>query len=90
LSLLVGEDGNLVDSWLGISRLGSAAISGTFKCAGNADANCRLEVETNAGITTNAPSEQLSLRGTTKALAGKLGIRGQNTTFSLKTGEADN
>ena len=33
LSLLVGEDGNLVDSSLGISRLGSAAISGTFKCA---------------------------------------------------------
>ncbi|HEY0422599.1 MAG TPA: hypothetical protein VGC82_04675, partial [Rhodopila sp.] len=31
LSLLVGEDGNLVDSSLGISRLGSAAIGGTFK-----------------------------------------------------------
>ena len=89
LSLLVAEDGNLVDSWLGISRLGSAAISGTFKCAGNSDGNCRLDAETNAGIATNAPSEQVSLRGTVKALTGKLGVRGQNTTFGLKTGESD-
>lgn len=89
LSLLVAEDGNLVDSWLGISRLGSAAIGGTFKCAGNPDGNCRLEAETNGGIATNAPSEQLSLRGTAKALAGKLGVRGQNTTFTIKTGDAD-
>ena len=42
LSLLVGEDGNLVDSWLGISRLGSAAIGGTFKCAATQDSGCRL------------------------------------------------
>ena len=89
LSLLVGEDGNLVDSSLGISRLGSAAIGGTFKCAGGQDANCRLEAETAGGIATNAPSEVLSLKGSSKALAGKLGVRGQNTTFGLKTGEAD-
>ena len=88
LSLLVGEDGNLVDSSLGISRLGSAALSGTFKCAGQ-EGGCRLEAETAAGIATSAPSELLSLRGTAKALGGKLGVRGQNTTFALKTGESD-
>ncbi|WP_428531035.1 hypothetical protein [Rhodopila sp.] len=88
LSLLVGEDGNLVDSSLGISRLGSAALSGTFKCADQNTA-CRLEAETATGIATSAPSELLSLRGTAKALAGKLGVRGQNTTFALKTGEPD-
>ncbi|WP_428491472.1 hypothetical protein [Rhodopila sp.] len=88
LSLLVGEDGNLVDSSLGISRLGSAALSGTFKCADQATA-CRLEAETATGIATSAPSELLSLRGSVKALAGKLGVRGQNTTFALKTGESD-
>ena len=89
LSLLVGEDGNLVDSWLGISRLTSAAIGGTFKCAGGPEGACRLDAETTSGIATNAPSEQLSLKGTAKALAGRLGVRGQNTTFSLKTGESD-
>lgn len=85
LSLLVGEDGNLVDSWLGISRLGSAAITGTFKCASGQDGGCRLEAETTNGIATNAPSETLSLKGSVRSLSGKLGVRGQNTTFGLKT-----
>ncbi len=89
LSLLVGDDGNLVDSSLGISRLGSAALSGTFKCATGPDGACRLEAETSSGIATNAPAEALSLRGTAKSLTGKLGVRGQNTTFSLKTGETE-
>jgi hypothetical protein len=89
LSLLVGEDGALVDSSLGISRLGSAAITGTFKCAAGPEAACRLSAETASGIATNAPSEVLRLKGTTKALAGSLGVRGQNTTFPLKTGETE-
>ena len=89
LSLLVGEDGNLVDSWLGISRLGSAAIGGTFKCSGGQETGCRLEAETSAGIATNAPSEHLSLKGNGKMLSGKLGVRGQGTTFSLQTDESD-
>lgn len=89
LSLLVGEDGNLVDSSLGISRLGSAAVMGTFRCSGNDLTGCRLEAETTAGIATNAPSEVVSLKGSGKALSGRIGIRGQNTTFSLKTGEPD-
>jgi hypothetical protein len=89
LSLLVGADGNLVDSTLGISRLGSAAITGTFKCGDGPDPACRLQAETESGIATNAPRETLRLKGTGKALAGTLGVRGQNTSFALKTGEAD-
>jgi hypothetical protein len=89
LSLLVGADGNLVDSTLGISRLGSAAITGTFKCADGPDAACRLQAETESGIATNAPRELLRLKGTAKALAGTLGVRGQNTTFTFKTGETE-
>ena len=89
LSLLVGEDGNLVDSSLGISRLGSAAIGGTFKCGADASAGCRLEAETSAGIVTNAPSEHLGLKGTIKTLSGTLGVRGQGTRFKLQTGEPD-
>jgi hypothetical protein len=89
LSVLVGEDGNLVDSWLGISRLGSAAIGGTFRCGSGPDAACRLEAETQGGIATNAPSEHLGLRGNVKGLSGKLGVRGQGTTFSLQTEASD-
>lgn len=89
LSLLIGEDGNLVDSWLGISRLGSAAISGTFKCAAGSDTGCRLEAETAGGVATNAPSETLVLKGSAKALSGNLGVRGQGTTFRLETDTSD-
>jgi hypothetical protein len=89
LSLLVGEDGNLVDSSLGISRLGSAALTGTFLCSGGEDRGCRLESETANGIATNAPTELLNLSGSIKALVGKLGVKGQNTTFSIKTEQPD-
>ncbi len=89
LSLLVGEDGFLVDSWLGVSRLGSAAITGTFRCTGQDDRNCHLDAETTSGIATNAPTETLTLSGSLKALTGTLGVKGQNTTFTLKTEKAD-
>lgn len=85
LSLLVGESGNLVDSTLGISRLGSAVINGTFRCFG--DGNCRLDGETMNGIATNAPSETLTLRGSTTSLKGRLAVPGESTSFDLKTGE---
>lgn len=85
LSLLTGADGNLVDSWIGISRLGSSALSGTFRCPANADTGCRLDAETAGGLATNAPSESLMLSGNAKALAGRLGLKGQNTMFTLKT-----
>ena len=87
LSLLVGEDGNLVDSWLGISRLGSAVLNGTFRCAGNG--NCRLDAETMGGIATNAPAETLVLKGSATALTGRLGVPGQSTSFALKTGQSE-
>jgi hypothetical protein len=84
LSLLVGEDGNLVDSWLGISRLGSAALTGTFRCADRTGGSCRLDAETSGGIATRAPSEFVSMTGSMTALSGKLGVKGQNSVFALK------
>jgi hypothetical protein len=87
VSLLNGEDGNLVDSWIGISRLGSAALNGTFRCAGTG--NCRLDAETTGGVATNAPSETLTLRGSTSSLSGRLGVPGQSLSFALKTGQPD-
>lgn len=85
LSLLVGEDGNLVDSWLGISRLGSAALSGILRCTVGEESGCRLEAETANGIATNAPTEALSLSGGAASLHGTLGVKGQNTTFAIRT-----
>jgi hypothetical protein len=84
VSILVGDEGRLVDSWIWISRLGSAALNGTFKCS-TGDAACRLDAETSSGIATNSPSEAVVMSGTTKAMSGKLGVRGQNTTFVLKS-----
>jgi hypothetical protein len=85
LSLLVNEDGDLVDSWLGISRLGSAVLSGHFRCADTG--GCRLDSETAGGIATNAPSETLQMHGSLLALTGSLGVPGQGTRFELKTGQ---
>jgi hypothetical protein len=89
LSLLVGEDGNLIDSWLGISRLGSAALTGTFRCTGGDERACRLDAETSGGIATNAPTESVGLSGSGKSLTGKIGVKGQNTTFNIKTEQPD-
>ncbi|HYZ22664.1 MAG TPA: hypothetical protein VE690_10950 [Rhodopila sp.] len=86
LSLLSGEDGNLVDSWIGISRLGSAVLNGTFRCTGSA--TCRLDAETAGGVATNAPSETLTMRGSAASLTGKVGVPGQALSFVLKTGQA--
>jgi len=85
LSLLAGTDGNLVDSWLGISRLGSAALHGTFLCSAAGPATCRLQAETSTGIATNAPTESLVMRGKGTALAGTLGVRSQNLNFPIQT-----
>lgn len=83
LSLLTGEDGNLVDSWIGISRLGTAALTGTFQC--QPGGNCRLDSATTNGIATNSPTETVILTGTNKAMAGQLGVKEQGMMYPLKT-----
>ena len=69
LSLLTGEDGNLVDSALGVSRLGSAALSGTFKCMSGTDGVCRLQAETATGIATSTLNRQCHRLAARRALA---------------------
>lgn len=86
LSLLTGRDGTLVDSWLGIMRLGSAALTGSFRCA----TNCRLEAATLGHLVTDdAPSEALLLTGTQGALAGTLGVAGRDTLRSIKANQPE-
>ena len=61
LSLLVDADGGLVDSWIGISRLSSAAITGTIQCETNGDGTCTINATTSHGILSDSPSEVLDV-----------------------------
>ncbi|MGI3785867.1 MAG: hypothetical protein ACRYG2_34405, partial [Janthinobacterium lividum] len=79
LSLLVDADGGLVDSWIGISRLSSAAVNGTMKCGVNGSTTCTVNATTSHGIVTDSPSEALVLRGSTdKPLSGTIGVAGSD------------
>nr|WP_321983598.1 hypothetical protein [uncultured Lichenicoccus sp.] len=82
LSLLTDQDGALVDSWLGISRLGSTGLDGSFRCEpGGA---CRLDATTTSGLATNAASEHVTLHGPEPGpLNGELGVRAQGMLFKL-------
>ncbi len=74
LALLAGSDGELVDSWIGISRLPDAGVTGTYRCA---DSKCRVDATTTSGVATSSRSEQLTLTGPARGpLTGHLGVNG--------------
>ncbi len=82
LSLLTDQDGALVDSWLGISRLGSTGLDGNFRC--ETGAGCRLDATTSSGLATNAASEHVTLRGPAQGpMNGELGVKAQGMLFKL-------
>ncbi len=86
LSLLTGRDGTLVDSWIGIARLGSAALTGQFRCT----VQCRLDAATLGHlVTSDAPSESLVLTGAPGALAGMVGVAGEDTMRRVKANQPD-
>ena len=87
LSLLTDDDGNLVDSWLGISRLSSTLLTGSFVCIGDTGSGgCKLDAQTNSSLTTTNPSEQLQMSGSNESqLRGKLGLKGNGTLFDIAT-----
>ena len=83
LSLLVDADGNLVDSWLGISRLSSAAVTGTMQC--EPAGTCTINGVTSHGILSDSPSENFTLSGDgSSPLIGQIGVKGSNVMFPLK------
>ncbi len=87
LALLTDGDGTLVDSWLGITRLGIATLSGSFRCSGG---RCRLEASTSSGLATSASAEQVALSGPEHGpLQGRLGVRAQGMSFPLHAGEPE-
>ena len=81
LALLAGADGELVDSWIGISRLPDAGVTGTYRCAG---ARCRVDATTSSGVATSSRSEALSLTGPVGGtLTGHLGVAGTAYLYKL-------
>lgn len=86
LSLLTARDGTLVDSWIGIARLGSAALTGVFRCA----PQCRLDAATLGHlVTSDSPSEAVELSGEPDALNGTIGVAGEDTLRGLKATQPD-
>ncbi len=84
LSLLADADGNLVDSWIGIERLGTAALTGTARCEAGGNGTCTINANTSHGILSDSPTEALTLRGAAgKPLAGLIGVRGSSVMFPL-------
>ena len=84
LALLTDAEGDLVDSWIGISRLTSAALSGSFHCADRDEGRCRLDATTIGGLATNSPSETVRLAGSeASGLKGQLGVEGTHAMFNL-------
>ncbi len=84
LSLLVDTDGDLVDSWVGIDRLGTAGLAGTARCEARGDGTCTINANTSHGILSDSPSEALTLHGGDgKPLSGLIGVRGSDVMFPL-------
>jgi hypothetical protein len=85
LSLLTGTDGTLVDSWLGIVRLRTAALNGTYICNGPADTpSCNLQATTAGGVVTMSPSETVNLSShDSPTMTGTIGVQGSNVNLPL-------
>lgn len=73
LNLLVSSEGDLVDSFLRLSRLGAVAITGTYRCA----PKCRLSAQTLGPFTTTSNQESLNMNANDKGvLSGQEGVIG--------------
>jgi hypothetical protein len=84
LSILADSDGGLVDSWIGITRLSSAALTGTMRCEDGGSGVCTINATTSHGILSDSASEVLTLRGTSsKPLTGLIGVKGSDVMFAL-------
>ena len=85
LSLLADSEGTLVDSWIGITRLRSAAINGTYRCAGAVDMpDCTLDVTTAGGVVTTSQSETIGISSHgDNILSGTIGVQGSNVNLQF-------
>jgi hypothetical protein len=91
LLLLVDNEGNLVDSYLFIDRLGSSALSGRYRCRGSGvNSQCTLDASTD-GLATTRPNEPLLLQGSIDTgYRGEYGFKGTGAYFSVKAKAIEN
>jgi hypothetical protein len=75
IAIMADKDKHLVDSWIGISRLGAAGLVGKLTC----DSDCSLNSQTDSGII-NADRESIRLRLVTP-LVGE--IISKNESYDL-------
>lgn len=87
MSLLTDADGNIMDSWIGFSRLTIAGVTGTFICTND---NCKLDGTTTTSIATTSPTESLAMSGKVQKLSGQLGVAGTKMSFELKADQLNN
>lgn len=77
LYVMTDADGDLIDSWMGVSRLGFVSLTGTFTCSANL---CSLNATTNQGLVTTSNTETLALKGNIKKnMNGSIGVQGSVT-----------
>lgn len=73
MDLLTSSEGDLVDSFLRLSRLGAIAITGTYRC----DPKCSLSARTLGPFTTTSNQESLDMTANNKGvLSGQEGVIG--------------
>jgi hypothetical protein len=58
LALMIDKNGNLVDSWIGISHLTGVGLQGTFICTNNI---CDLTAKTEGGLVSYNDHEDLQI-----------------------------
>ena len=85
LSLLMDSDNDLVDSWIGITRLKNASLNGTFRCIGSSTSpTCTLNATTVGNVISDSPSETLSMSSNgSPNLSGSIGIPGSAVNLPL-------
>ncbi len=59
MALLIDKDGNLIDSWIGISHLTGAGLRGTLLCL--KEGTCKLTAKTNGGLVGYGDHENLEM-----------------------------
>jgi hypothetical protein len=85
LSLLVDSDGELVDSWIGITRLRNASINGIYHCTGTVESpGCTLQASTVGGVITTSPVETITLSSHDgPTMTGTIGVQGSDANLHL-------
>jgi hypothetical protein len=87
-SILTDADGNIVDSWLGFSRLDISGLKGTFHCD---EDTCTLDGTTTGHlITSDNDAEAVILRGKSDQLTGQIGVKGTKIMLPLTATRQNN